>query len=167
MFDRFFNWIKEVIKMLTPNNVKSKIGVDIAINTPMLDALRLWAQMYENKSPWLNTDVKSMGLAAAIASEVANMVTVEMTAEVKGGARAEFLNAQIEHVIDKMRDNVEYGEAKGGIIFKPYVVGDEIAVDFIQADMFYPVEFDGNGKIVSVVFADQKAIGDKYYTRLE
>jgi A118 family predicted phage portal protein len=63
---------------------------------------------------------------------------------------------------------VEYGNAKGGLIFKPYVtVAGNLAVDYVQADQFYPVAFDGNKNITSAVFADQKHVGDKFYTRLE
>ena len=37
----------------------------------------------------------------------------------------------------------------------------------MQADQFYPVAFDANGKISAGVFSDQKTIGGYYYTRLE
>jgi A118 family predicted phage portal protein len=62
---------------------------------------------------------------------------------------------------------VEFGLAKGGLMMKPYVNRDEIAVDFVQADQFYPVAFDANGNITACVFSDQRVIGDKFYTRLE
>src|SRR5690606_32051143 len=67
----------------------------------------------------------------------------------------------------KLRAQVEYGLAKGGLVMKPYVDGDRLAVDFVHADQFYPVSFDADGDITACVFADSRTVGDKYYTRLE
>jgi len=53
-------------------------------------------------------------------------------------------------------------------MYKPYIAANgQIAVDFVQADQFYPVAFDSNGKMTSCVFSDQKTVGTTYYTRLE
>ena len=43
----------------------------------------------------------------------------------------------------------------------------EIEFDFVQADMFYPLSFDNNGKITEAAFLQQKVDNDKIYTRLE
>jgi A118 family predicted phage portal protein len=69
--------------------------------------------------------------------------------------------------MDKLRENVELGAAKGGMIFKPYIDGDGIAIDFVQADQFFPVRFDANQKITAVVFIERKAVGKFIYTRIE
>ena len=50
---------------------------------------------------------------------------------------------------------------------KPYISGNMLAVDFVQADQFYPIAFDANGKMTSCIFSDTKIIGNYYYTRLE
>jgi A118 family predicted phage portal protein len=66
-----------------------------------------------------------------------------------------------------MQFNMEYGLAKGGLIFRPYMRDKTIAVDYLQADQFHPITFDGNGNLISVVFTDQIQRNDKWYTRLE
>lgn len=168
MFQRILQFIQGWLnKMLSTQNVKQALGVDVAVTPLMAEALQLWSLLYTNQAPWLSKDVKSLQLPAAIAGELARAVTIEMKAEVTGSARAEFLNEQIEYILPKLRQMVEYGNAKGGLVFKPYVKDDEICVEFIQADMFYPVSFDANGNMTAVVFSDQRKIGQWYYTRLE
>lgn len=153
--------------MVNQSSVKQALKVDIAISPPMAEALHLWSQMYANQAPWLSEDIHSLNLPAAIASEIARAVTIEAKIEISGSARADFLAIQFAPIIDRLREQIEKGCAKGGLIMKPYVDGKRIVVDFVQADMFYPVTFDNNGNIVACVFADQRTIGDKYYTRLE
>lgn len=43
----------------------------------------------------------------------------------------------------------------------------EIDFDFVQADRFYPLSFDNNGKITEAAFIQTKIDKDKVYTRLE
>ena len=101
--------------------------------------------------------------------------------------RAEFMNKEYhDKLLPKLRTQLEFGIAKGSLIFKPYVVkskqlqvagmdasqqGEEedkynIEFDFIQADCFYPFAFDSNGKLTEVAFVQTK-IDNKVYTRLE
>jgi len=168
MFAKILQWIRERIdKMLTTQTLKSSMKVDAAISAPMATALQTWCQMYENKATWLSADVKSLNLAAAISSEIARAVTIEMQVKLTGSARADFLTAQLNPVLDKLRQQVEYGIAKGGLMLKPYVVGKQVLVDFVQADQFFPVSFDENGNITACVFADTRQQGTWWYTRLE
>lgn len=147
--------------------VKDALKVDVAISTPMAEALQVWSAMYQNKSPWLNKEVKSMNLASAIASEIARSVTIEMNVQIEGSPRANYLASQFERVIREMRNKVELGCALGGLMMKPYPNGKNVDVDFIPADQFFPVSFDSDGNIISCIFADLRTIGKNYYTRLE
>lgn len=168
MWQKILTWIREAWqKMIGTSNVKQALNIDVALSSEMMNALQTWAAMYKNQSPWLAGDMKSMNLASSIAKELATTVTIEMDLEITGSARADYLNAQIESVLSSIRIHTEYAAAKGGLIFKPYINGDKITVDFVQADQFYPVAFDANGKITAGVFSDQKVIGNAYYTRLE
>lgn len=166
--------------MLDKGSVKSALGVNVATSIYMQNALMLWCEMYLGKPYWLNQgttygsgggenirDIRSLNLPAAIAGEIARAVTIELKVKISGGARGDYLQEQIEEVVDKLRQQVEYGCAKGGLMLKPYINGDDISVDYVQADQFYPIAFDANGRITSCVFSDQRTIGDKYYTRLE
>lgn len=168
MFARIIQWVREVLqKMLGTTDLKRVVGSEIAITPLMQNALQLWSQMYVNQASWLNADVKSLNLSAAIAGEISRAVTIEMEVEISGSPRAEFLQKQFEKVMPKLRQQVEYGNAKGGLMLKPYAKDGVLAVDYIQADQFFPVSFDVNGNISACVFADQRKIGTWYYTRLE
>jgi A118 family predicted phage portal protein len=168
MFQRILAWIKEVLgKMLSTSNVKQALHVDIAITSEMTNAINTWALMYQNKSPWLSSDIKSLNLAAAVAAEIARAVTIEMGVQVTGSPRADFLAQQMVPVLNNIRTYTEYCAAKGGLMFKPYIRENVIAVDYVQGDQFYPVAFDVNGNMTSCVFGDQKQIGNIYFTRLE
>lgn len=168
MFAKLLQWLREVIqKMFGQSSVKQALNVDVAISSEMATALQTWSLMYQNQAEWLSDTVKSLNLAAAIAGEIARSVTIEMQVEISGSARADYLALQMESVLDKLREKIEVGCAKGGLMMKPFISGAKISVDFVQADQFYPVSFDSSGNITACVFADQKTAGQYYYTRLE
>jgi Phage portal protein, SPP1 Gp6-like. len=153
--------------MLSIPTVKQGLNVDVAITPLMTEALQLWSAVYKNESPWLTGGIRSLNLGAAIAAEVARDVTIEMDVQISGSARADFLALQFTQVLNNIRTHIEYACAKGGLVLKPYIKGDSLVIDYVQADMFYPIAFDANGKMTACVFADQKTIGQTFYTRLE
>lgn len=106
--------------------------------------------------------------------------TIKEDRPVSSTARAEYLNKQYERLKEKLRTQIEYGIAKGGLVIKPYVVinkADEddngtqttatIEFDFIQADSFYPLAFDASGNITEAAFLQTKTEKDTIYRRLE
>lgn len=168
MFQKILSFIRDWIRaMIGKQNVKTALNIDLAISNKMASALEQWSRMYADDAEWINQDVRSMGLAAAIAGEVARSTTIEMEVEFSGTARAKYLEIEFERVMAKLRHQVEFGCAKGGLVLKPYIDGDRIAIDFVQADQFYPVAFDADGMITAIVFVDQRRKGDVWYTRLE
>ena len=124
--------------------------------------------MYEDNAPWVDRKkVKSAQLPAAIASEVARLVTLEMKSEITGGSSATYLNDQYQKkVLTSIRRYVEYGCAKGGLILKPYVTKTGLAIQYVQADCFFPLAFDDSGQIQQCVFTEQFRKGQKIYTCL-
>lgn len=164
MFTRLILWLRGVLdKMIGKKNIQQALQVDIEMSSEMASAIDLWTRMYENEAPWLSSNVKSMNLPAAIASEIARMVTIEMAVHVKDP----YLQELVDGIVRKLREQVEYGVAKGGIIMKPYPNGDKINIDFVQADRFFPVSFDGDGDITACVFTEQKKVGANFYNRIE
>lgn len=93
--------------------------------------------------------------------------------------RAAYLNTQYEKLKKKLRSQIEYGIAKGGLVIKPYVVvnksGEEenapqtyaIEWDFCQADCFYPIAFNSSGDITEAAFLQTVSRKDVIYRRLE
>lgn len=169
MFQKILIWIREVMnRMIGKQTVQQALKVDIAISKKMSQALELWTQIYESKSPWLNSEIIGIqGLGAAIAGEIARAATIEMETEFSDSPRSLYLKEQFKKVTSKLRHQIEFGCAKGGLVLKPYIIGKNISVDFVQADQFFPIQFDADGNIVSAVFVDQRQVGDKYLIRLE
>ena len=154
--------------MLTANTVKNKIGVDVALSSEMTSSLELWSLMYKNQATWLNENVKSLNLPASISGELSRMTTIELKVTISGDSeRAKYLQSQVDKMVPKLRQMIEYGNAKGGLMMKPFPNGSNIDVDYVQAEQFLPISFDTNGNIASCVFVDQRTVGRDYYTRLE
>lgn len=156
------NLIQQVRALL-----KREMGVDLPVTDRMTNDINLWTRMYQDDAPWLSETVQSLNLPAAIASEVARLVTLEMRSELTGSARADYLQEQYARFLHGIRDYVEFAAAKGGIVFKPYVIDDRIAVDCVQADMFTPVAFDAAGNMTAAVFIEELIRGKSIYRRLE
>lgn len=157
--------IRQVIrKMLGKEKIKDAVGVDVSVSEKMSRAIELWSKMYKEEAPWLKKDVKSCGLSAAIASEFARLVTLELETEITGN---DFLNEEYQSVITDIRKYCEYGCAKGGLALKPYVSEGHIEVDTVQADRFFPTGFNSRGEVTAAVFAESMTIGKKVYTRIE
>lgn len=160
------------------DTVEEALNVNLEVSEKMADTIDLWTKIYEGKAPWTGADeTKSLNLGSSIASEMARLVTLEMESEITGEVdsegnastndRAEYLNNQYQNIINKLRVQTEYAVAKGGMVFKPYVDGDRIAIDYVQADSFYPVEFNSSGDLIAAIFPEILDRGEDIYTRLE
>lgn len=167
MFQRFFRWLKGVVgKLIRPDTFRQH-HIDVATSDVMIAAIDRWMAMYQGDAPWLKHSDISLGLPAKIAQEIARMVTLEFSVTVTGSGRADWLSGQIQPVSDDLRRSVEYACAGGGLVFKPYVDGTDIAVDCVLANDFYPTSFNSRKEITGAVFVERKNVGKKQYTRLE
>ena len=176
MFTQLIAWLQGVWnKMFPQSTLQQTLGLNLGVglsdqnvmSARMITELQKWSLMYVNQADWLTKDIISLNLPAAISSEVARTVTIEMIVEVSGSARADFLQTAVNKVVDDLRLKLELGIAKGGLILKPYVDNDQLCTDYIQADAFYPISFDGNGQLQAVAFINQLKQSNYWYTRFE
>ncbi|MDD7793684.1 phage portal protein [Clostridium sp. 'White wine YQ'] len=166
MFDTFKNFVKVVInKLFNKDLIQQKTNVSIAVSNDMSNAIDLWTKLYMDEAPWVNNKtIFSMNTAAGIASEFARLVTLEFKSEISNN---EFLNKEYQVVVDNIRNYTEFACAKGGLVFKPYLNGDHIEIDLVQADAFFPTAYNSRGEITGIVFIETKVIGEYTYSRLE
>ena len=163
-----FDFLKKVVKgLFSKDNVKDALNVDINISNKMANAIKLWTKMYEGKPDWVKKDVYSLSLPCSIAAELARLTTIEMKSEIVGSDRAEFMNEPYQNLMDNIRIHLEYALAKGSMAFKPFISDGKIAIDCVQADMIYPIEFNSFGELISCIFVDRFTKNEKTYTRLE
>ena len=168
MFIKFLDWIKGVMKMFSNNTIGNTFDVQIAISNEMANAITLFEKIYKNEAYWLKKDeVESLELGSSIANEFTRLTTLEMKSEITGSTRADFLNKQYNKIKDKLNQNLEIGNAVGGLIFKPYVKDGQLFVDLIKGSCFYPTEFNSSGDVIAGIFTSQLTKGDNIYTRLE
>lgn len=120
-----------------------------------------WKDMYEGKHP---SGVTTLNLPAAISSELARLVTIEMKAEVSGSEAAK---TALQKLLPKLRSETELACALGGGMFRPYFKNGGISVEFIPADRFLITSFDDEGVPDGCIFIDRFKDGDRYFTRLE
>ena len=140
--------------------------IDFAMSGRSSAFIELWSRMYEGRAPWLNATTDSANIPAAVAGEVARLTTLEMQSKIDGSPRAEYLNRIYENVLEKLRVQTEYAFAKGSMVFKPYVSDTGIAIQYIQADSFFPLDFD-SAKMTRCAFLDQFRKGNEIYSRIE
>ena len=132
IFGRFRN-------MLFPQAVAEReFGVSPAVSPKMEQNISLWYAMFTGNPPWQTCDVTAVGLPAAICREIARPTLAELTANITGSARAEYLKDCF------------------------------MLVDVTGAAAFQPTKFDPSGRCIGGVFRDKPArVGGKYYIRLE
>ncbi len=163
-----FSQIAEVIKKLFGKaSIEEKINAEIAVSQDMLSAVRMWSDCYANKAEWLTSKYRGKHLPAAVAHEIARLVTLEFKSELTGGKRAEYLSRTYRKLIADASGFTEYACAKGGLMFKPYLTDNGITVAYVQADSFFPTAYDSSGNITGCVFVERKVVGKNFYTRLE
>lgn len=168
MFGKIIMWLRGVVqKMLNFGGTKIAGGVDIAVSSLMAAAIQRWHDEYVGNAYWLNQNRQSLQLPSLIASKMATLVTLEAKVTLGGSARAKWLTEQLQPFLNRLHQNVEYACAMGGIVMKPYPDDGNIAIDYILADDFYPVAFNGRGEITAAVFVERKHIGQLVYSRVE
>lgn len=140
--------------------------IDYVLSGESARRIELWSNMYQNKAPWISDTVQSIGLPASISGEIARLTTLELQSHISGSPRAEYLDKFYQRVCGKLRIQTEYAFAKGSMAFKPYPTEKGIAVQYIQADCFFPLEYDSE-QITRCAFLDQFRKGQEIYSRIE
>ncbi|MBE7034808.1 MAG: phage portal protein [Ruminococcaceae bacterium] len=158
----------EVGNVLMVRSIEKALGREIPVSGAMSTAMSLWRQLYKNQVPWAGEGIKSLNLAAMIAGELACQATLDFHSTISGSQRADMLNKQVyQDVIFDIRRWTEYACAVGGVVFKPYLDKNRLAVEYVSAERFFPLAVDSRGEIVSAVFLDRIKRDGKVYSRLE
>lgn len=164
----FLSRLKGALSILfNKNDAAKKLGVSAGTSRDMDNAVMLWAKLYADSAPWSSGDVKSLNLPYSIAHEMARLATLEMSSDLTGSQRAEYLSEHYARVVESAPEWVEYACALGGVILKPYITKKGFAVDYVRADAFTPCAFDSAGNITACIFTERLKNDGKRYTRLE
>lgn len=161
----FIDFVKGVIQKVFGADIKTQFGADAIVSTEMTSAITLWMNIYRGLAPWRDDETRTINFAKAVCSETARLTTLALGINISGGARAEWLQSQVDQALYKkrLRKWIEYGAAGGTVIFKPNGQG----VDVITPDRFLVTAYDSNKNITGVVFQDTYTSGKDYYSKLE
>ena len=160
-------------RMISPSTIQQVLKVAPAVSPEMQEAIELWELMYTGKSPWIDENTQSLGIATMIASEKARMATLEMKVKMTGESeRAEYLKVPFDNVISRIREQLEYGIALGSFVIKPYVTMGvdgkyRIETTYANANNFYPLSFSADGTITEAAFIDRIVTKEYIYSKVE
>lgn len=168
-----FEGIKQLFKkaVVGVNGTKDlfeALGVTTPVGAGMQSAIELWQQMYLGKAPWVKSGIHTLGYPAAVASEIARLVTIEMKVDICGGARAQFLMEQMKPFLVNCRLKTELACAFGDMVFAPYVKENgKIGINYMCPGQHWPLEFGDDGQSTAELFIDRKVKGSREYIRGE
>lgn len=176
-----FQQIRKALGMLIPyKNIEMVEGVRSPLSPEMIKALDDWYLMYLDQAPWLALDssIKSFGIPAFVASEIAREVTLELQWNITGTEvdsngdmidtpRSSYLRDEVKKLMSVLRTKTELGLAAGGVIIKPYVRRGHIFFDTCPDWEIYPLAFGEDNDLTDVIFPDTFTTGQHTYTRLE
>jgi A118 family predicted phage portal protein len=165
LFEKLLKWLRSLLGQMFDQGADA----DFVLSDKMSSAIALWARMYEDGGPWCNekSGIHSLRIPAAVASEFARLVTLEMQMTLSGSARATFLQVQLSPFLNDIRRHVEVGGALGGAVFKPYVTDQGLSIDIVQGDCFFPTTFDTSNRMTGAIFVEQIKRKNTIYTRAE
>lgn len=159
-------WIKEKFNMLFKSKAKEEFNIEDIASGEMRKMIERCAAIYRGKPDWVdeNDHIRTINFAKAVCSETARLATLQLKIDIEGGAMAEWIQQQINAVIFKIREWVEYGSALGTVVLKP----NGESIDMYKPDDFIVTDCK-NGEIIGIVFYnhDVDETGKKFYTRLE
>lgn len=150
--------------MIFASKIKELFGVENATSARMEQVITNGVNIYSGIPDWVNKDddIETINFAKAVCSETARLATLATKVTVDGGARAEWIQKQIDKIYFKLRDWVEYGCAYGTVVIKPGID----SIDLFTPDKYFITEYH-NKDITGIVFIYQQREEDKYYTRFE
>lgn len=158
--------IKGWFNLVLSNRARNEFDITPVSSDYMDTFVKRCVAMYQNNPEWLDEDnhIKTVNFAKAVCSETARLATLATSIQISGGARAEWLQQQIDDIYFDIRRWVEYGCAYGTIVLKPYDDG----VECVTPDRFV-ITATRNGEITGIVFQDTMYDDEqkKYFTRLE
>lgn len=150
-------------KMFDYEKVISDFGLDTQTSKEMLEAVKLWTNIFNGKAPWQSDEVKSLHVAKTTCEKVSKAVTLEL----KTSCTEKYINGVYQRFMKNIRRYAEFGIAKGSMFFKPTYENGRIKISVIHGDKFIPFKFDDTGELLGLIIIDQFTKGNDVFTRLE
>lgn len=158
--------IGDFFSRLLNRRAKELFGVKPVDTVELVNFLDRCSKAYRGEPDWLNDDddVVTINFAQTVSAEVARLATMNAEITLTGSPRADWLQGQVNNILEALRQWCEFGCAYGTAIIKPYGSG----VELVLPDRFRIVATE-SGRVTGVVFIDRRfdASTDRWFTRLE
>lgn len=143
-----------IMKLLNLRDARA-LGCDM---TPaMVDAVRQWDDLFY----LTNQPQHSLKMAATLTSTMATLATSELTLSAGAGARADWMQGEIEtNLLPNLFEAVQLAGAGGMAAIKPYVDGDSIYVEIIPRSRIFPRHWGPNRRLDAGYFTDFDKLDD-------
>lgn len=148
--------------MISARQVANALNINIIESPYMSVKIQGWLDMYTGNSDWNDKRIESIGLPAAISAEISRLTMCEADIKINNS----YCHEQFKKLIATIGDTVEIAAALGGVLLKPYALGDEILTETVYPMSFFPVSYNHNG-FTSVICPQQINRGRDCFTRLE
>lgn len=143
-----------IMKLLNLRDARA-LGCDM---TPaMADAVRQWDDLFY----LTNQPQHSLKMAATLTSLMATLATSELTLSAGAGARADWMQGQIDaNLLPGLFEAVQLAGAGGMAAVKPYVDGGSIYVEIIPRSRIFPKHWGPNRRLDAGYFTDFDKLDD-------
>ena len=145
--------------------IQKEYGTPVSDN--MLSSIDDWEDIYMDNPPWESEC--SLGVGQTVCQTLSSQILTEAKITVEGSSDcANFVRAQIEeHLLPRLKAQLEKGMAVGGMVFRPYISNGGINIDFCRQGQFLILAFDDDGNVIDIAFGEQIREGKVTYTRIE
>jgi A118 family predicted phage portal protein len=144
----------------------------------MMSNIKKWNKIYSGRPDWSDYKVTTIGgvgrykrkklnMAKTICDKISKLLWSEypiITVDEGLDILNEVFNNNMFYT--RMSDSIEYQAALGGMVIKGYANNNKIELDFITADKFIPIDWDGY-KITGGKFYDYIKRDKTLYTKIE
>ena len=145
------------------------------------EQIALWKSWYKGKIEKFHTyeiyngkkhvkcERASLCMAKKVCEDWANLLLNEkVTISTSDDASTKLINEILSRNNFRVRANqlIETAFALGTGAFVEYLNGDDIGIDYIRADMIFPISYDMRG-VTECAFASEKVINDKKYAYIQ
>ena len=151
----FFDTLRGAIMKLLNLRDARALGCDM---TPaMANAVRQWDDLFY----LTNQPQHSLKMAATLTSTIATLATSELTLSAGAGARADWMQSQLDaNLLPNLFEAVQLAGAGGMAAVKPYVDGGNIYVEIIPRSRIFPKHWGPNRRLDAGYFTDFDKLDD-------
>lgn len=168
MLEKLRALLQKAVSSIYRSQDMPNLAGEVKVSDRMASAITSWVRVFYQEPPWAAFGVKPTNFAANLTGYMATLVTNEIVLNAGTGARADYINDQLQRfVFPNLRNGVQLAGVSGQIIIKPFVSGRNILADVVSADRFYPTRINAAGMVEAGFFTDYAQLHGRLVVRVE